>query len=101
MEYLDASDPELSDFFARTTEARSRIDPELSVIVSEAIDILFAKGLLARDDFSQETQAIWLRRKEREAEQTQRRFAASGFVEIIDDSAFGALGARDPGRRET
>lgn len=100
LEYLDPTDRQISDFFGQPPDAPSAIDAELSMVLVEALDALLARGILSLDEFSREAQASWLRRKELEAQQEKRRFAASGFVEIIDDSTFGMLGGLnpDPGR---
>lgn len=96
MEYLDAADAEVAAFFDQASRAGAAIDPNDLVVFDEALDILLAKGLVSIDDLSKQAQAAWLARKDRKARQEAKRFVASGFVEIIDDSAFTALAPPGP-----
>lgn len=100
LEYLDPADRQIADFFGQSRDAPSEVDAEFSAVLAEALDALLAKGVLSLDEFSREAQAMWLRRKDLEAQREKRRFAASGFVEIIDDSTFSIFGelSSDPGR---
>jgi hypothetical protein len=91
IEYLDAGDPEIGRFFEQASGAGAGFDPHLPLIVDSTIDVLLAKGLLSIDELAPEARAAWLLRKEFKDRREKKRFVASGFVEIIDDSAFGSL----------
>jgi hypothetical protein len=91
IEYLDAADPEISKFFDQATGPVAEVDSPLPLIFDSTLDVLLAKGVLSISELSPEAQAAWLLRKELKARQEKKRFVASGFVEIIDDSAFGSL----------
>lgn len=101
LEYLDPADQEVTDFLAQPADSRSAIGPELSIVLSDAFDVLLKKRVLSIDELSREAQAAWLLLKEIKAREEKRRFVASGFVEIIDDSTFGVLGGAEPEPRQT
>jgi len=92
LEYLDAADPAIRAFFEQAGGPREESEPSLAVIFDAALDALLAKHVLSLDELAPDAQAAWLLRKEERARQEKKRYAASGFVEIIDDSAFGSLG---------
>lgn len=103
-EYLDAATPELQRFLNRAdaSEAFGRLDADTVRVLEDLIDLLLAKGLLRITDFPGPAQAKLFARKDlrdrQAAAQRQQQFAASGFVEIIDDSVFGQLGGLGDGR---
>ena len=90
-EYLDADDPSISAFFGLSSPAAAGVDRPIAIIMDAAINALIAKGVLAIEDLSPEAKAAWLLHQELQTRRTTNRFAASGFVEIIDDSMFGSL----------
>ena len=93
VEYLDASDAELKLFlkeeFGSTEVAKGGV--ELLPVLREVLGLFLTKGLVKVEELSSEAQATCSRMLETQAEKSKRRFSASGFVEIIDDSAFGGL----------
>ena len=93
VEYLDASDPEL-DLFLKEQFGTPHPDKGAMALLSvldEVLQLLLAKGLVTVDELSNEAQATLSRSLEAKTKESAARFAASGFVEIIDDSAFGSL----------
>jgi hypothetical protein len=93
VEYLDASDAELRLFLKEEFGAADGATgaAELLPVLREVLSLFLAKGLVKVDELSNEAQAVCSRMLETQAEKSARRFSASGFVEIIDDSAFGSL----------
>ncbi len=93
VEYLDRSDAELASFlkeeFDTTDRGTGAVD--LLPVLEEVLRLLLAKGLVAVEELSKEAQASLSRSLEAKSEGSANRFSASGFVEIIDDSAFGSL----------
>lgn len=93
VEYLDASDPELTAFlrdeFGPT--AGTQGPASLLPILEEVLRLLLAKGLVTVEELSVQAQTTWSRFLEAQRADRAARFSASGFVEIIDDSAFGSL----------
>ena len=100
VEYLDASDAELKSFLKDEfgSPERAAGSAELLRVLEEVLRLFLAKGLVAVEDLSHEAQAAWSSVLEAQSRASTSRFSASGFVEIIDDSAFGSLA--DPGRPE-
>jgi hypothetical protein len=93
VEYLDASDAELKQFlreeFGPPEVAHGR--PDLLPVLGEVLGLFLARGLVKVDELSDEAQAACARLLEAPDDKGASRFSASGFVEIIDDSAFGGL----------
>jgi hypothetical protein len=93
VEYLDSSDAELAQFlkeeFAPAAGATGSAD--LLPVLGEVLRLFLARGLVKVEELSVEAQAACSRLLETANDQAARRFSASGFVEIIDDSAFGSL----------
>jgi hypothetical protein len=101
VEYLDTSNAELRAFlrdeFGPADTAPG--SPELLRVVEEVLRLFLAKGLLSVDELSHDAQMAWSTVLEAHAPQHTPNFSASGFVEIIDDSAFGGLpDPKRPGR---
>ena len=92
-EYLDSLDPELQSFLRDEfgAPAATQYPVELLVVLEEGLRLFLAKGLVTIEELSKDAQATWSRVLEAKNRDTASRFAASGFVEIIDDSAFGSL----------
>jgi len=101
VEYLDTSNAELKaflrdEFGPADTPPGS---PELLRVVEEVLRLFLAKGMLSVDELSHDAQVAWSTVLEAHAPQPVPNFSASGFVEIIDDSAFGGLpDPKAPGR---
>jgi hypothetical protein len=93
VEYLDPSNPELKAFLR--DEFGSTEGPpgstELLRVLEEVLGLFLAKGLLNVDELSHDAQVAWSAALTARSPQDAGRFSASGFVEIIDDSAFGSL----------
>ncbi|MBW8758582.1 MAG: hypothetical protein JF586_13300 [Burkholderiales bacterium] len=94
VEYLDAGDPELKRFlqeeFGAPEPARAGL--QLLPVFEEVLQVLLAKGLVTVEELSENARATWAHVLEaRQPPADATRFSASGFVEIIDDSAFGGL----------
>lgn len=93
VEYLDTTNAELKAFL------RDEFGPvdtapgstELLQVVEEVLRLFLAKGLLSVDELSHDAQVAWSTVLEAHAPRHAPNFSASGFVEIIDDSAFGGL----------
>ncbi|MEP6874174.1 MAG: hypothetical protein ABI887_07385 [Burkholderiales bacterium] len=69
-------------------------------VLEDLIDVLLGKGALRISDLPEAVQAKLVLRKEhreRGAFGIAWNFPSSGFVELIDDTAFGQLGAFEPG----
>jgi len=93
VEYLDTSSAELKAFLRDEFGAADTApgSPELLRVVEEVLRLFLAKGLLSVDELSHDAQAAWSAVLDAHARQLAPNFSASGFVEIIDDSAFGGL----------
>jgi hypothetical protein len=104
VEYLDTANAELKAFL-RDEFGPADIAPgstELLQVVEEVLRLFLAKGLLSVDELSHGAQVAWSAVLEAHAPRNAPNFSASGFVEIIDDSAFGGLPdpkAAKPGSR--
>ena len=101
-EYLDAADPDVQRFLIQQTEpdAFGHLDADFVRVLEDLIDVLLDKGALRISDLPDAVQAKLVLRKEhreRVGLGIAGNFAASGFVEVIDDTAFGQLGAFEPG----
>lgn len=95
VEYLPQASDEVQRFLGRDDNAGAyaRLDADSVRVLEDLIDTLLARGLLRITDLPAAAQAKLFARKElRERRNAPAPFAASGFVDIIDDSAFAALG---------
>jgi len=102
-EFVDASAPEVQRFLGggRGDSGFDQLDADFIRVAEDLIDVLVGKGLLRITDLPLAVQAKLVFRKDRReqcATGGQTLSPSSGFVEIIDDSAFGQLGAWEPGR---
>ena len=102
VEYVDSSNPDLQQFMSSIERADSgnAPDPDFMQALEGIVDVMLAKGLIEASELPVSTQAklvAWNDRRAQAALTRSRQFAASGFVEVIDDSAFDLLG-KDPGR---
>jgi hypothetical protein len=97
-EYLDGAAPEVQNFLngGQAPDAFARLDGDFVRVLEDLIDVLLERGVVRITDFPPSAQAkIFARKDHRERHASARlrqQFAASGFVEIIDDSSFGSLG---------
>ena len=101
-EYLDAADPDVQRFLIQQAEpdAFGHLDADFVRVLEDLIDVLLGKGALRISDLPDAVQAKLVLRKElreRGGLGLGGNFASSGFVEVIDDTAFGQLGAFEPG----
>lgn len=95
VEYLPQTADEVQRFLGREdhADAYARLDADSVRVLEDLIDTLVDRGLLRITDLPPAAQAKLFARKElRERHSAPVPFAASGFVDIIDDSAFAALG---------
>ena len=102
VEYLDASNLELQQFLSSIERADivNMPDADFLQALEDIVDLMLAKGLIDASELplsAQATRVAWNDRRAQAALARSRQFAASGFVEIIDDSAFDQLG-KVPGR---
>lgn len=98
VEYLPQTSDEVQRFLGRedSADAYQRLDADTVRVLEDLLEVLMAKGLLRITDLPAAAQAKFFARKElRERNTTPAPFAASGFVDIIDDSAFAGLGRSD------
>lgn len=102
VEYLPQTAPEVQRFLGQeeTKDVRddfARIDGDTVRVLEDLLDVLLARGLMRITDLPVAAQAKYFARKElRDRQNPPAAFAASGFVDIIDDSAFAGLGAAQP-----
>jgi len=99
-EFLNAADPDIQRFLTQQAEpnAFGRLDSEFVRVLEDLIDVLLSKGALRITDLPNAVQAKLLIRKERRERGGSGivdYFSSSGFVEVIDDSAFGQLDTFD------
>lgn len=97
-EFVDSADMDLQRFVSDqgTPSAFDRLDLDLVRVLEDVIDALLGSGTLRVTDLPPAAQSKFVIRKdwrERFGGPATSGFAASDFVEVIDDSAFG-----DPGR---
>jgi hypothetical protein len=102
-EYLDAADPDVQRFLIQQVEpdAFGHLDADFVRVLEDLIDVLLGKGALRISDLPDAVQAKLVLRKEhreRGAFGVAGILPSSGFVEVIDDTAFGQLGEFEPGR---
>jgi hypothetical protein len=101
-EFVDSADMDLQRFLSDqvTPNGFGRLDADFVRVLEDVIDVLLGNGALRVTDLPPAAQAKLVIRKDwRErsgglAEPSD--FAASGFIEVIDDSAFGDLGRLRP-----
>jgi hypothetical protein len=99
-EFLDAADPAIQRFLTQQAEPNTfgRLDSEFVRVLEDLIDVLLSKGALRITDLPDAVQAKLVVRKEhreRGGSGIANYFSSSGFVEVIDDSAFGQLDTFD------
>lgn len=101
-EYLDGEDPDVQRFLIQQVEpdAFGHLDADFVRVIEDLIDVLLGKGALRISDLPDAVQAkLVLRKEHRERGGFGiAGFPSSGFVEVIDDTAFGLLGEFEPGR---
>lgn len=102
VEYLDASNLELQQFMSSIERADvvNMPDPDFIQALEHIVDLMLAKGLIDASELPLSAQAslvAWNDRRAQAALARSRQFAASGFVEVIDDSAFDQM-LKNPGR---
>ena len=96
VEYLDASNLELQRFMSSIEQTAMVGVPDADFMraLEDIVDMLLAKGLIDAAELplsAQERLVAWNDRRAQAALERSRQFAASGFVEVIDDSAFDQL----------
>lgn len=97
-EYLPQSSEEVQRFLGHeaNADAYARLDADLVRVLEDLVDTLAARGVLRITDLPPPAQAkLFARQAHRERQAAPvplAPFAPSGFVDIIDDSRFGALG---------
>lgn len=102
VEYLPQTAPEVQRFLGRedAQDARddfARLDVDTVRVLEDLLDVLLARGLLRITDLPPAAQAKYFARKDlRDRQNPPASFAPSGFVDIIDDSAFAGLGSAQP-----
>ena len=97
VEYLDAANPELHEFMSSIERSGNAGLPDADFMhaLEDIVDMILAKGLIEVSELPQSAQAslvAWNDRRAQNALARSRQFEASGFVEVIDDSAFDSLG---------
>jgi hypothetical protein len=106
-EYLPQSSEEVQRFLGRevNADAYARLDADLVRVLEDLVYTLAARGVLRVTDLPPAAQAkLFARQAYRERETAPSPgapFAPSGFVDIIDDSTFAALGAPEVPPRST
>lgn len=104
-ERVDAHSDEVRRFLGLPGEGDGygALDGDFVRVLEDVIDLLAAKGALSVGELPVAAQAKYLARKEYR-ENRQRRtgagYMSSGFVTVIDDSAFGQLADLDVPPRE-
>jgi len=102
VEYLPQTAPEVQRFLGleESKDARddfARLDGDTVRVLEDLLDVLLDKGLVRITDLPPAAQAKYFARKDlRDRQNPPATFAASGFIDIIDDSAFAGLGAALP-----
>ena len=95
VEYLPQASDEVQRFLGRedNADAYAQLDADSVRVLEDLIDTLVERGVLRITDLPPAAQAKLFARKElRERHSSPAPFAASGFVDIIDDSTFASLG---------
>lgn len=102
LEYLPQTAPEVQRFLGRE-EAKdvqddfARLDGDTVRVLEDLLDVLLDKGLVRITDLPPAAQAKYFARKDlRDRQKPPAAFTPSGFVDIIDDSAFAGLGSALP-----
>ncbi len=96
-EFVDNADMDLQRFLSDQAAPNGfgRLDAEFVRVLEDVIDVLLGNGALRVTDLPPAAQAKLLIRKDWRVGfgglVARNDFAASGFVEVIDDSAFGDL----------
>jgi hypothetical protein len=93
VEFIDSSNAELKAFL-RDEFGPADTPPgsnELLIVIEEVLRLLLGKGMISVDELSHQAQVAWSAVLEAHSPRVAPNFSASGFVEIIDDSAFGGL----------
>lgn len=95
-EFLEAGDPQLLAFFDGSGEPETfdGLDAQFVRVAEDLLEVMLAKNLITITDLPPHAQAKYLNRRvyrDQQAGRTTTPFAASGFAEIIDDTAFGPL----------
>lgn len=79
------------------------LDRDFVRVLEDLIDLLVARGVVAAGDLPVAAQAKLLARKEYRDSRQRRAdsgYMSTGFVTVIDDSAFGQLADLDPPPRD-
>ena len=101
-EFVDSADMDLQRSLSdqATPNGFGRLDADFVRVLEDVIDVLLGNGALRVTDLPPAAQAKLVIRKDwRERSGglvAPSDFAASGFIEVIDDSAFGDLGRLRP-----
>lgn len=95
-EFVDPGDPELQALFGEHAEPETfeSLDASFVRVAEDLLELMLAKNLVTITDLPLEAQNKLLARRsvrDRLAGRTTQPFAASGFAEVIDDTAFGPL----------
>lgn len=95
-EFLEPGDPQLQAFFGEDAQPQTFTDLDAAFVrvAEDLLEVLLAKNLVTITDLPPHAQAKLLARRaarDRLAGSVTLTFVASGFAEIIDDTAFGAL----------
>jgi hypothetical protein len=84
-------------------ESYETLDKDFVRVLEDVVDLLMVKGVVAAGELPVAAQAKLLARKEhRESRQrrTDSAYMNTGFVTVIDDSAFGQLADLEPPPRD-
>jgi hypothetical protein len=101
-EFIDGTDPDLQRFLSEQASPSGfgRLDADFVRVLEDLIDALLHNGTLRITDLPVAVQAKLVVRKDWRDRSSgliaPSGFAASGFVEVIDDSAFGDLATLRP-----
>lgn len=95
-EFLEAGDRQLLAFFDGSGEPETfeGLDASFVRVAEDLVEVLLAKNLITITDLPPQAQAKYLARRglrDQLAGRATQPFAASGFAEVIDDTAFGPL----------
>jgi hypothetical protein len=95
-EFVEPGDPQLQALFGAQAEPETfeALDAAFVRVAEDLVELLLAKNLVTITDLPVEAQTKFLARRklrDRLAGRAPQPFAASGFVDVIDDTAFGPL----------
>lgn len=95
-EFIEPGDPQLQALFGEHAEPETfeALDASFVRVAEDLLELMIAKNLLTITDLPIEAQNKLLSRRglrDRLAGRPTQGYAASGFGEIIDDTAFGPL----------